>query len=113
MEYLVGVEADAYQAELLGAEYAYGSYYDVLPLAYGSKGRIRAVSSTYNRFPITDERTPQRILVAVNSEPKDEWGVTSLERVSRECRKVSSFISSEDRRIFILRCPGEFARNNS
>jgi hypothetical protein len=112
-EYLHGIAADARQAELLGADYAFGSYYDVLPLGYGSGGQIRIVSSTYNRFPLTEESLPARVRVAVNSQPNDDWGRESLAHAYSECAAVASFTSTDSRLILIMDCPSEFLKRDA
>lgn len=93
----------------LGVEFAYGSYYDAIPIAYGSGGDIRPVTSTYNRFPVSKETLGEasQARIAINGKPRDTWGQESLGRVNRECDEVS-WVSTEHSvfsLIGIFECP--------
>ena len=86
----------------------YGSYYDVLPIAYGSAGALHPVTSTYNRFPVeAEDLDADRFLIAVNVEPTDIWGEESRDRVQEDCLQ-DDILSSADTvysRIGIYDCP--------
>lgn len=69
-----------------GAQYVFGSYYDVIPVGYASGSRLRTLTNHYNRFPLTDEELKgDNLLVAVNTEPTDPWGHEALAAVKRAC----------------------------
>lgn len=72
-----------------GAEYVYGSYYDVVQVGYASGLRLRTVTSTYNRFPLNDrELAKGTLLVGVNTEPGEVWGEEALAEVVAVCNEV-------------------------
>jgi type II secretory pathway pseudopilin PulG len=102
-------QSRSFSNELLsrGAQYVYGSYYDVLPLGYSSASKLRAISSTYNRFPLSrSERASGRSVgVAVNNKPTDPWGVESLARLRSECNGLKSVVKTEKYEWAIFDCP--------
>jgi hypothetical protein len=72
-----------------GAEYVYGSYYDVVQVGYASGLQLRTITNTYNRFPLTDQEvTSGRLLAGVNTAPREVWGEQALADVMSECRAV-------------------------
>ena len=85
--YLSNVIASADQLEQKSVVVVYGSYYDVLSIAYGSNGTLLPWSSTYNRFPWeplhSEAFAPLR--TAVRLDPSDDWGRASLELVRSQC----------------------------
>lgn len=90
----------------LGATFVYGSYLDVLPVAYGSNASLHPITSTYNRFPVsaTELRDEDSVLVGVNESPTEGWGESSLARVVRECRRTSTSTGAHPFAVF--ECPG-------
>ena len=92
--------------EELGASFVYGSYYDAIPVAYGSAGLLHPVTNTYNRFPVdaADLLDSNTVRVAVSESPgKDVWAVQSLARVRRDCVPVQS--SAESQPFGVFECP--------
>jgi len=69
-----------------GANYIFGSYYEVVPVGYGSGLQLRTLTSTYNRFPLSREELATPVInVAVNTRPSDAWGETALAVVLESC----------------------------
>jgi hypothetical protein len=89
IDYLAAKEEIARLAAASGAEYVYGSYYDVLPVAYASAGEMHPVTNTYNRFPIPEiipgTFPPKSVTVVINSRPTDDWGIQAWESVQTAC----------------------------
>lgn len=106
MEYLDQQRQRAAAIEDLGASFVYGSYYDAIPVAYGSAGLLHPVTNTYNRFPVdaSDLRESNAVLVAVSESPGDDvWAIQSLDRVRRDCSPVGS--SAESQPFGVFECP--------
>jgi hypothetical protein len=88
-----------------GVEVIYGSYLDVIPIAYGSSFQLRPLSVRYNRFPLTAQESLQKYIVAVNSSPTDSWGEEGLAIASTKCLKRGDF-SGAKTDYDIFQCPG-------
>lgn len=98
--------ADALLA--LGVTHVYGSYYDAIPVGYSSGSRIRTITSTYNRFPLTTAELEQGpFMVAVNVAPTEEWGVDALVHVRSSCSRVGPGVSTTNAQFDVFNCPAE------
>lgn len=87
-----------------GADVIFGSYYDAIPIGYGSRGHLLTVTNTYNRFPLDLSQLGDVVRVAVNSEPTDSWGSNALVDVQERCSlDASEHLSSSRFRIY--ECP--------
>jgi hypothetical protein len=85
-----------------GAQYVYGSYYDVIPVGYASGQRLRTLTNRYNRFPLThEELTQPRVTVAVNTAPTDEWGKEALAEVTSVCGAATAQVGAYS----VVACP--------
>lgn len=76
----------ANELSLTGVQYVYGSYLDVIPVAYASGFRLQPVSNRYNRFPVGDGEATKdpRVVVAVNLLPTDDWGREALRHLETD-----------------------------
>ena len=88
-------------------DYVYGSYLDVIPIGYGSRGSIHAISSTYDRFPLENSAFDgeSRFRVAVRVDPADAWGTESLARVQNECETTGQPVEGRMGRFQVFLCP--------
>lgn len=68
----------------------YGSYLDVIPIAYASFYQLRPLSVRYNRFPLTEQESKQTYVVAVKNQPSDSWGEEGIGIVKEKCALRSS-----------------------
>jgi len=75
----------------------YGSYLDVIPIAYGSSYELRPISNRYNRFPFEGDELIGNYRVAIKLDPTDLWGEESLEIASENCEVVKEFVIRGDR----------------
>ncbi|CAB4936565.1 MAG: hypothetical protein F2836_04975 [Actinobacteria bacterium] len=92
--------------EEAGAEYIYGSYYNVIPVGYASGYRLRTITNRYNRFPLTaDELSRGQITVAVDMAPKDAWGVDALAVAQSSCTKATAVSDAAIGSYAIFECP--------
>ncbi len=92
--------------EQAGAEFIFGSYYDVIPIGYASGMNLRTITNKYNRFPLTPvELQRESIPVAVNTTPSDPWGEESLEAVESKCVPRSDTVSDSVGVFQIFDCP--------
>ena len=92
--YLSSISSTAKEIKLAGADYLYGSYYDIIPLGYGSGGALRTITNTYNRFPLSERESDSMLRVAVRSDPTDDWGKQALDQMNSVCEvqeKVHDF----------------------
>ena len=89
-----------------GVEIVYGSYLDVIPLAYASSFELRPISNRYNRFPLSQEAQLENYRTAILTNPQDNWGTDALQRATSECR-LSSIVNSEILKYEIRICNGE------
>ena len=84
----------------------YGSYYDVVPVGYASGLRLRTITTTYNRFPLTpSEAAFDSIRVAVNAEPTHPWGQEALDAVRADCTAASPVAATDPISYEIFDCP--------
>jgi hypothetical protein len=93
VEFLDSQQQIADQLRAFDVEFVYGSYYDVLPVVYGSAGDLYPVTSTYNRFPMdqTQVGEPRSVVVAVDENPgEDIWAIDALTRVESDCTRNST-----------------------
>lgn len=106
-EYLSVISQYAEEIEDSKTKYVYGSYYDVLPIGYGSGGSLHAISSTYDRFPVADSELSgkTRINVAVRIDPTDDWGNESLKRVQSSCASTTDIIRGDLGTFEVFECP--------
>jgi len=106
VEFLDSQQRIADQLRAFDVEFVYGSYYDVLPVVYGSAGDLYPVTSTYNRFPLdpTQVAGTERVVVAVDENPGgDVWAVDALTRVENDCTRNSTVSAGGD--FGIYDCP--------
>lgn len=93
-----------------GVHVVYGSYYDAIPVGYASKGQLRTVTNTYNRFPLSAEELSRgEWVVAVDSTPADEWGATALVHLQENCTEREP-IPSIDMALFECRAESLVSR---
>lgn len=84
----------------------FGSYYDAVPIGYASGQRLRTVTTTYNRFPLTAAESAAPFLrVAVDAQPTDGWGEDALRRVRAACREVAAQSAANLGDLAIFDCP--------
>ena len=109
--YLADQQAWAQALMANGATFVYGSYFDALPVAYGSAGGLHPITSTYNRFPVAPDVAPagQVLLVGVNTETEETWGKESLLRVQRDCQLVDELPEAGPFALFS--CPSDVLLN--
>ena len=87
-------KSTAQQLEQAGAEFVFGSYYDVIPIGYASGVNLRTITNKYNRFPLTPaELERESIPVAINTTPSDPWGEESLVAAQSGCTPRSETVS--------------------
>ena len=86
-------------------EIIYGSYLDVIPIAYGSSYKLRPISVRYNRFPLTDFETSQTFIVAVNAAPVEQWGEEGLTIAESVCTAIDE-IQTVSTKFKIYKCLG-------
>ena len=88
-----------------GAEYIFGSYYDAVPIGYASGGDLRTITSRYNRFPLSElELQRDSIIVAVNLQPTEDWGIESLDLLESNCESTLVDPSSSISPFGIYKC---------
>ena len=98
----------------------FGDYWEVLPVAYASSGKVFAVTSNFNRLPIPDSiaQSPE-VLVGVTSgkvavpSGRVTWDTAEAakEYVSESCRFVSPLPGSYFEFVDIYRCAPEVLQN--
>jgi hypothetical protein len=103
-EYLSSITSTANKLKLAGADYLYGSYYDVIPLGYGSGGALRAITNTYNRFPLSERESNSALRVAVRTDPTDDWGRQALDQINSVCEAENEALDSTEGRFVIYEC---------
>lgn len=92
-----------------GVTMLYGSYYDVIPIGYASGSRLRFVTSTYNRFRLSEEELlPDRLAVAVNLHPTEAWGQEALAAVQAQCAPNGTVVTYGEFEYRSYTCPREF-----
>lgn len=92
-----------------GVTMLYGSYYDVIPIGYASGSRLRFVTSTYNRFRLSDEELlPERLAVAVNARPTEAWGQEALAAVQVQCAPNGTVVTHAEFEYRSYTCPRDF-----
>lgn len=88
-----------------GVEIIYGSYLDVIPIAYASSYNLRPISVRYNRFPLTDAEGSRILTVAVKAEPVGLWGEEGLAIAQSVCSPTDQILAA-DTKFNIYNCPG-------
>jgi hypothetical protein len=73
--FLTGVQVKAEQADEVravadgiadaGVSYVFGDYWEILPIAYASSGRVHPITYNFNRFPLDSEVVGSDIVVAL------------------------------------------------
>jgi hypothetical protein len=88
-----------------GVEVIFGSYLDVIPIAYGSSYALRPISVRYNRFPLTDTEQRDSYLTAFKLSPTDPWSQEAQEIVQSKCdfERSTSTVSGDFQ---LYMCPG-------
>ena len=77
-----------------GATNVFGSYHDVLPLAYAAGGRLHPSAIYYDRFPLApDAAATQQVFV--NMLPTEYHGVDALALVKKECTAEQVVVKSD------------------
>jgi len=85
LEYQNQIQETAQILTDAGASIIYGSYLDVIPIAYGSSNDLHPISFRYNRFPLSSSEASQIFSVAIKAQPSDPWGEESLAIVQSSC----------------------------
>ena len=67
-----------------GATTIFGSYWDIMPIAYSSGGRLNPSAIYYDRFPL-DDSSPESVEVFTNVLPTEYHGDDSLALVREKC----------------------------
>jgi len=80
---------------LNGANVIYGSYNDVLQLAYSSKGLLHPSAIYYNRFPLASN-TKDSVVAAINLIPTDYFGDDALKSIPKNCMNNAKFIQIDN-----------------
>ena len=97
-----------------GVQYIYGDYWEVLPIAYASAGRLYPLTPIDSRFAIPDNARAQgAIVVAVPSGYTalpiglDRWGMAgeALATMSADCQPVSELAAAMPEGVQAFRCP--------
>ena len=86
-----------------GATNMFGSYHDVLPVAYAAGGRLHPSAIYYDRFPLAADAAAKQT-VFVNMLPTEYHGDDALALVQKEC---SSEQRGEERAVRhqLFECP--------
>ena len=105
-EYQSAVQLQAEGLLENGVQVIYGSYLDVIPIAYASSFELRPISNRYNRFPMDDVELSVIYTTAVRLSPTDLWGQESLEIAQDSCVQLRE-ISIESESFGIFECSGE------
>lgn len=87
-----------------GGTDVYGSFWDVMPLAYSSGGRLHPSAVYYNRFPLP-AGAPDPITVFVNVQPTEYHGDDALTKVQQECIDAGVRVTSGSHVFGEFRCP--------
>ncbi len=99
-------QSTSLQLQKAGAEFIFGSYYDVIPIGYASGMNLRTITNRFNRFPLTPTELQRgSIPVAVNTTPSDPWGEESLEAIESDCAPRSETVSDSVGVFQIFDCP--------
>ncbi len=98
----VGQLADALVAA--GATNVFGSYHDVLPLAYAAGGRLHPSAIYYDRFPLApDAAATQRVFV--NLQPTEYHGDDALALVLKSCVDEEQVVKAGRYDYGLFECP--------
>ncbi|HBJ73076.1 MAG TPA: hypothetical protein DDY88_05080 [Actinobacteria bacterium] len=107
-DYLRNIQQTAQQLEGAGARIIYGSYYDVVPIGYGSDYGLRTITNTYDRIPLTkEELAAGPYTVAVNEHPTHEWAADSLENVRKNCTALDRHVVAPMGEFGLYDCPAQ------
>ena len=106
-EYISTLNRYASAMRKLETRVLYGSYYDVLPIAYGAAGSLHPVTSTYNRFPLSGSALAglEEVKVGIRTDPTDEWGIESLDEVRRMCLANAKLVTGKLGTFQVFDCP--------
>lgn len=87
-----------------GGANVYGSFWDVMPLAYSSGGRLRPSAVYYDRFPLPAD-APDPITVFVNVKPTEYHGDDAWALVQEKCEDLGIRVTSGTHEFGEFRCP--------
>lgn len=87
-----------------GATHVYGSYHDVLPVAYAAGGRLSPSAIYYDRFPLPDDVTGD-LTVFVNLQPTEYHGDDALALVQESCTQQEQQVVVGDHVWGAFTCP--------
>lgn len=93
LEYQNQIQETAQILTDAGASIIYGSYLDVIPIAYGSSNDLHPISVRYNRFPLSSSEASQVFSVAIKAQASDPWGEESLAIVQSACAPSGEIIA--------------------
>ncbi len=96
--------ADAIVAQ--GGTHLFGSFWDVMPLAYSSGGDLRPSAIYYDRFPLPDGSSDP-MTVFVNVEPTEYHGDDAWVLVQERCEDLGVRVTSGTHVFGEFRCPLE------
>jgi hypothetical protein len=106
--YLRDIQQSAEQLQAAGAQIIYGSYYDVVPIGYGSGYGLRTITNTYDRIPLTaEELAAGPYIVAVNENPTHEWASDSLSNVQENCQALAKQVVTPMGEFGLYDCPAQ------
>ena len=95
-QYLSDIQTSASALEAAGATVIYGSYYDVVPIGYGSGYKLRTITNTYNRIPLTEmELAAPQIRVAVKINTNHAWAKDAVSNVEAQCKDLRQNIDTK------------------
>jgi hypothetical protein len=104
------VQAIASDLEDAGIEYIFGSYWEVLPIAYASRGAVQPITVFTNRFPLQGPLGDEILLAAPNGRTTlpvdlDRWvgSVEADEFLAAQCR--STTVDKLPEGFSAFRCP--------
>ncbi len=94
VEYQTQIRDTAKALSDAGVGIVYGSYLDVIPIAYGSSYELRPISVRYNRFPLTEVEGSQSFSIAIKAEPSDPWGQEGLAIAQSVCSPEGEIVAA-------------------
>ncbi len=87
-----------------GATNVFGSYHDVLPLAYAAGGRLHPSAIYYDRFPLAPDAADTQH-VFVNLQPTEYHGDDALALVLEECIDQEQVVTTGGYEYGLFACP--------
>jgi hypothetical protein len=87
-----------------GATNIFGSYHDVLPVAYAAGGRLHPSAIYYDRFPLAPDAASTQS-VFVNLEPSEYHGVDAIALVRKDCVQTSTVVTEGTHNWGLFECP--------